>query len=175
MRLLKFSIQEIKSSAYEGPISFQQTMDASELAQIPSIDIRKIDDVLVEGIITVEKNEIVFSFTISGNMVLPCARTLVDVHYPFRFRATEIFTNVLSEAEEDEEIHYVAEDEINLRPYIYENIILQMPYRVFSDEEMTDEGEGWSFFTEDEILEKKENQIDPRLEKLQQFLDKNNK
>lgn len=172
---MKFSIQEIKAAAHEGPISIQQTIDASELEQIPSIDIRKIGDVLVEGIITVEKNEIVFSFSMVGNMILPCARTLVDVDYPFHFRATEIFTNVYSEAEEDEDVHYVAEDEIDLRPFVYENIILQMPYRVFSDEEMIEEGEGWSFFTEEELTEKKADQMDPRLEKLQQFLDRNNK
>lgn len=172
---MKFSVQEIKAKAHEGPISFQQSLDVSELEQIPSIDIRQIGVVDIDGIITVEKHEIVFSLSIKGKMVLPCARTLVDVDYPFRFHATEIFTTVISEADEEEEIHFVADDEIDLRPYIYENIILQMPYRVFSDKEMIEEGEGWSFFTEDELAEIKNEQIDPRLEKLQQFLDQNKK
>lgn len=170
---MKFSVQQIKATSHEGPISFEETIDVSELVDLKNNDIRQIDPVRVEGICTVEKNEVVFSFTMKGKMILPCARTLVDVSYPFQFRATEIFTTVLSKADEEEEIHFIADDVIDLRPFILEAIVLQMPYRVFSDEKMIEEGEGWSFFTEDEMAKKDAERIDPRLAKLQKLLDDN--
>lgn len=170
---LKFSVQQIKATAQEGPLSFKEKVDASELANIPSLDIREIGMVDVEGFCTIEKNDIIFSFTIEGEMILPCARTLVDVNYPFKFQATEIFTTDKRVADEEEDIHFIEDDFIDLTPYIFENIVVQMPYRVFSDEKMIEEGEGWSFYTEDEFDEMKKQKIDPRLEKLQQFF--NNK
>ena len=57
-----------------------------------------------------------------------------------------------------------------------ENIILSMPYRVFSEEKAIEDGEGWSFFIEDDYEETQQDTIDPRLAKLQSLLDndKNN-
>jgi len=171
---LKFSVQQLKANAHEGAISFEETVNVSELAELKNNDIRQIGSVFVHGICTLEKNEIVFSYTIEGKMILPSARTLVDVAYPFRFQATEIFTTERHQADEEEEIHFVADDIIDLKPFILESIVLQMPYRVFSDEEMVEAGEGWSFYTEDELEEKVKKQIDPRLAKLGKLLDKNN-
>ena len=167
---MKFSVKKIKANINHGPISFEQSLDVSELKDSPNNDIRQIEPVQVSGICIVENNEIVFSYTVEGEMILPCARTLVDVTYAFRFRSTEIFTTVLSEADEEEEIHFVEEDVIDLKPYIKETILLQMPYRVFSEEAVVEDGEGWSFFTEDMLEEKEKEQIDPRLAKLQKLL-----
>lgn len=169
--MLKFSIKKLRANVDHGPISFEQRIDVAELVQLPNNDIRQIDTVLVHGMCVVENNEIVFSYTIEGEMILPCARTLVDVTYPFRFRATEIFTTKFAEADEEEEIHFVAEDIIDLKPYILETILLQMPYRVFSEEKVIEDGEGWSFYTEESYAKEVEEKIDPRLAKLQQLLD----
>src|SRR5699024_1281492 len=72
----------------------------------------------------------------------------------------------------EEEIHQVDGEIIDLAPYIKENIILNIPFRVFSEEEVIDEGKDWSYFTEDEKIESDSDKIDPRLEKLQLLLDK---
>lgn len=168
---MKFSVKKIKADVDNGPISFEQRVDVAELLNLPNNEIRKIDSVDVYGMCVVENNEIVFDYTIAGEMVLPCARTLVDVTYPFRFRATEIFTTKHMEANEEEEIHFVEDDIIDLKPYILETILLQKPYRVFSDEKVIEDGEGWSFYTEDSFAEKEKKKIDPRLAKLQKLLD----
>lgn len=169
--MLKFSIKKLRANVDHGPVSFEQRVDVAELEQLPNNDIRRIGTVFVHGMCVVENNEIVFSYMVEGEMILPCARTLVDVAYPFRFRANEIFTTKLAEADEEEEIHFVAEDIIDLKPFILETILLQMPYRVFSDEEVIEDGEGWSFYTEDSYAKEVEEKIDPRLEKLQKLLD----
>src|SRR5690625_3240987 len=140
---------------HEASLSFKQVVDVQELSTLKNNDIRHIDDVEVVGICTVDKSEIIFSYTVSGEMTLPCARTLVDVLYPFRYEATEIFTTVAAKADEEEEIHFIQDDIIDLKPYILETILLQMPYRVFSNEKMIESGDGWSFYSEDSLADEK--------------------
>lgn len=173
---MKFSVKKIQADVHHGPITFEENIDVSELMQLKKTDIRHIDTVFVHGICFVEKDEIVFNYNIEGEMTLPCARTLVDVLYPFRFRATEIFSTELIEPGEDdeEEIHFIAKDVIDLKPFILETIVLQMPYRVFSEDAAIEDGEGWSFYTEEEFETEEEEKVDPRLAKLQQLLDDKN-
>lgn len=168
---MKFSVKKIQADVNHGPISFEQRLDVSELVDLPNNDIRQIDPVQVHGMCVVENDEIIFSFSIEGEMILPCARTLADVTYPFRFRTNEIFTTKYEKADEEEEIHFIAEDVIDLKPYIFETILLQMPYRVFSDEKVIEDGDGWAFHTEDTFAKAEAKKIDPRLAKLQQLLD----
>jgi|SRR5690625_4455613 len=171
-----FSMMEIRNNTVSDPFAFDEIVDVSELETLNN-DIRQIDPVHVKGICTVDKDEVIFSFTIKGKMILPCARTLVDVTYPFEIKATEIFStsaSLVEEAEKDE-IHLLTEDTLDLTPYIKENIVLETPYRVFSDEEVIEEGDGWAFYEEDQHKVEKETKIDPRLAKLQKLIDKNNK
>src|SRR5699024_7876620 len=118
------------------------------------------------------KKEIIFNFSIKGEIILPCARTLVDVSHKLDINATEVFsTDSTILPDNEEEIHQVDGEIIDLAPYIKENIILNIPIRVFYEEE----GKDWSYFTEDEKIESDSDKIDPRLEKLQLLLDKEDK
>lgn len=176
MKIIRFSITELKNKAVDEPLYFDETVDVSELAVLDNNDIRKIDPVKVKGFATVERSEILFSFSIEGEMILPCARTLVDVPYPFSIQATEIFSTEkqLNENEQETGVHQIFEEMLDLTPYIKENIILEMPYRVFSNEEALDKGTGWKFYIEDEYEKHESEKVDPRLAKLQQLLDHNN-
>ena len=169
---MKFSITEIRNRAVIEPFTFDETVDVSELASSNNNDIRQIDPVQVKGMCTVDKDELIFSFTIEGKMILPCARSLVDVPYSFSIDATEVFTTSpqLDREDEENDVHQLLEETLDLKPYIKENIVLETPYRVFSNEKALDKGEGWSFYMEDEHQEEKRHKIDPRLEKLQQLL-----
>lgn len=170
---MKFSLLDIKNNAFKGPYPFDGIVDVSDLSKLNN-DIRKIDPVKINGFCTVDKDEYIFSFNIKGEMVLPCARTLVDVLYPFEFQATEIFTTspILDKEDEENGVHQVDTEMLDLTPYIKENIILETPYRVFSDKKPLEAGEGWTFREEDHFKKDKEERIDPRLAKLQQLLDK---
>src|SRR5699024_3633419 len=172
MEFIKFSVTEIRNKATHEPCHFEVDIDLSDLASEKSNDIRKIGDVHVEGIYTVDAGEIIFSFSMTGEMILPCARTLVDVTYPFSMKATEVFSTSehLDEEDEKDGVHQILEETLDLTPYIKENIILGTPYRVFSDEKPIRHGTGWEFYQEEEMEEEKSTSIDPRLEKLQQLL-----
>ncbi|MDY0405976.1 YceD family protein [Virgibacillus sp. 179-BFC.A HS] len=173
---MKFTLTQIKKSAHQQPFSFEGDVDVSELEKMNN-DIRKIGHVHVKGECNLQGNEFIFSFTIHGKMILPCARTLVDVPYPFDIHATEIFST--SEAyKEDDEIHPIHGEVLDLTPYIKENILLEVPFRVFSDDPeamkkgVPSEGRDWEVITEE--TDKKT--IDPRLQKLASLLkDDNNK
>ena len=175
-------LQKIK--AHE-PYMFQGSLDVSELEEMNN-DIRRISDVKVDGKATLVGKVYQFDLNLKGTMILPCARTLVDVKYPFSIDATENFTKVDYVASEEEEIFLVDQEVLDLEPYIKENILLEVPVRVYSDEEQLseaeDEGEGWEMRAEDTHIEQQEitheedngedKPGDPRLASLQKFFDK---
>src|SRR5690625_3119564 len=169
---MKLLTSKIRQEALDSPYFFKGTVDVSTLESLNN-DIRKIEPVEVDGFCTVDQDEFIFSYTIQGKMILPCARTLVDVPYPFSIEATEVFTTkqTLTEEEEEEEVHPITDDTIDLTPYIMQSIVLETPYRVFAEGAKIESGDGWSFYEEDEHRKREEEKIDPRLAKLQVLLD----
>lgn len=178
---MKFSVSQIRKEAFLEPFSFDREVDVSEIETLNN-DIIKAFPVHVHGTCTLQGEEFMFSFTISGRVIIPCARTLVEVPYPIDIAAFEIFTTapVITEEEEEEEIHLIEGEVIDLLPLIKENILLNIPYRVYSEneedlEQAIVQGDGWEIVDEADIEQDDEKQpIDPRLKKLQQFIDKNN-
>ena len=180
-KLMKFTLNEIKKRAYNEPFIFNKEVNLSELESMDN-DIREIKPVQVQGQCTVDGDQLIFSLTIGGEMILPCARTLVDVLYPFEVQEVEIFSisPYLSQEEIEDEIHLVEGDVIDLKPCILENVLLAIPFRVFSDDEealsqAVLQGEGWEYMLEEdeEGLEEQDKTIDPRLKKLQSLLNDN--
>ncbi|GAA0364416.1 YceD family protein [Bacillus horti] len=119
---------------------------------------------------------------IVGQYTLPCSRCLTDVIYDYEQDIEELFSlqpSILQiETEEDEddlteEIHPVHGQEIDLTPYIEEEILMSIPFvpTCQSKEECEAnqvlEGTGWSVLTE----EMKKNKIDPRLADLAKLFD----
>ncbi|RKQ37384.1 YceD family protein [Oceanobacillus halophilus] len=172
---MKFTLGQIRKHANNEPFTFDDNVDVSELESMNN-DIREINPVRVHGHCTQRGEQFFFSFTIEGEMILPDARTLVDVPYPFKIKANEVFSisSYISAEEEEQEIHPIDGDVIDLTPYIKENILLEKPFRVISDKDAEDapfSGDGWEFLSE----EQEKSKIDPRFQKLQSLLDKKSK
>ncbi|MFD2638167.1 YceD family protein [Piscibacillus salipiscarius] len=175
---MKFSLQKIKR---EAPYDFEDTVNVDELERMEN-DIRNITDVNVKGDVSVRSETYTFRYTIKGTMTLPCARTLVDVPYEFSVQAIDQFTTSEYQAQNDEDIHFIDQEVLDLMPYIKENILLEVPLRVYSDEATMDnivsEGSGWDLLQEDEHLdlkakheEEEQEKVDPRLSSLKKFFD----
>src|SRR5699024_1293912 len=106
-------------------------------------------------------------------------RTLEDVSYPFQVKEVEVFSEspYYGKEEEENEIHQVQGEVIDLKPCIYENVLLAIPLRVYADEDVLQnalvKGEGWELTIEstEEDERESETKIDPRLKKLQSLLD----
>lgn len=173
---MKFTVAQIRKGSYTQPLEFEDTVDVSELETMNN-DIRRIEPAQVKASFTVDGEDIIASLKINGKMILPCARTLVDVPYHYDISTAEIFSTspYVTESDEEDDIHPIQGEVLDLKPYIIENILLDVPFRVFSEEAdpkgaAPTEGEGWSIVQE----ELKEKTIDPRLKKLESLL-KNNK
>lgn len=174
---MKFVVNQLKRSTYNEPFTFDDHVDVSELENMNN-DIRRIGSVHVFGQCVLQGEQLVFSFTIKGEMILPCARTLVDVPYPFEVKEEEVFTlsEYYGEEEAENEIHPIDGEVLDFNPYIKENILLEIPFRVFSNDEEAIKnapvsGEGWDFISE----ESKEESVDPRLKKLESLFNHNEK
>ncbi|WP_430786138.1 YceD family protein [Virgibacillus flavescens] len=166
---MQIAIGKMKRSSYNEPYYFEDNVDVSELETLNN-DIREINLVYVKGYCYIQGDKIISSFSIKGEMILPCARTLVDVPYPFNIHAEEVFTlSAYSGKEEEEnEIHPISGETLDLTPHIKENILLEVPFRVFSndkeaEEQATFKGNGWEFVS----AEEKQHTVDPRLKKLE--------
>lgn len=174
---MKIAIGKLKQTTYNEPFHFEDNVDVSEL-KILNNDIREIGLVDVKGTYYVQGDKIISSFMIKGEMILPCARTLVDVPYPFEIRAEEIFTlsTYYGKEEAENEIHPINGETLDLTPYIKENILLEVPFRVFSEDKEAQanapfKGNGWDFISPEE----KKDTVDPRFEKLEHLFNDNDK
>ncbi|PXW92620.1 uncharacterized protein DES38_102204 [Streptohalobacillus salinus] len=171
---MKISIQKILRQ--EEGFPFEGEVDVSELESMDN-DIRKVGSVEVAGVATAQNKLITVNLSIKGKMILPCARSLVDVPYPFDIHTVEVFSIDTYYKEEDEsEIHPVDGEILDLEPFIKENVLLEIPFRVFADPEVIEAhalsaGDGWTVVEENDSTD----QIDPRMSKLQSLLrdDKN--
>lgn len=85
---------------------------------------------------------------IKGEMTLPCSVTLKDVKYPFEIKTEVKVSNI---DENDEEYVKIIQNNIDIIPIIWQNIVLEIPLRVVS-EDISDSpvsGDGWKLIRED--------------------------
>ena len=95
-------------------------------------------------------------------MTLGCARTLVDVKYPFDINIDEVIDD------NDEKSKQIVQNRLDIFPIIWQYILVEVPLRVLAPgvKEETVEGKGWRLITEEDEKE----EIDPRLAKLSDFI-----
>jgi uncharacterized protein len=134
---------------------------------LENTDIKKISKVKVKGNIYPEGSNFSVNLNIKCILTLVCSISLKDVEYNIDININEII------GENDdilEENNKIINNSIDLIPIIWQNIILEVPLKVVSpDIEVKNiNGDGWRFITDEEVVEK---EIDPRLEKLKEFLD----
>ncbi|MBU9720459.1 MULTISPECIES: YceD family protein [Bacillaceae] len=167
---MKWSVQQLLPFKEKG-LHIDESVNLSELKEIDR-EIRDISPVRVTGDAYFSKQAITFRLVISGTMTLPCARTLNDVDYPFTIEATEIFQlDEWATFDEEDEVHEVKENTVDLFPYVKERILLEKPMQVFSDKDegpAPATGHGWELKDESD---EEDNKIDPRLKDLQKFFD----
>lgn len=129
---------------------------------LENTDIRKISKVEVEGFILNNEEEYELDIDVSGVMILPCARTLKDVNYPFNIKINEVI------GENDDNSLEIIQNRLDIFPIVWQNILVDVPLRVLHPDakENSLEGDGWRLITEDD----KKEVIDPRLAKLKDYI-----
>lgn len=128
------------------PIDFNYSFTKEELK---GTDVEELNNVKVTGDIT--KNSIdgfYIDMDITGIMVLPCAITLKPVNYPFKVHISGNLDEIIKEIDENAK---KIENTLDIFPIVWENILLEIPMKVVSDEasSLPLKGEGWQFITDE--------------------------
>ncbi len=124
-----------------------------------------LENVEIEGVITKDgMNHYIIDSTLSGTMILPCAMTLKPVSYPFSISINGNIEELLEEMGENDK---KMENTIDIFPILWENILVEIPSRVVSEDakNVNLEGNGWKLCTEEH-----REQINPELQKLRDLL-----
>lgn len=169
---MKWTISQLQKYRNKD-FTIDETIRADEIKETdPSI--REVSPIHVTGRADISATKVTFHLVISGHLILPCSRTLVDVNYPINVETTETFLLNGDEFETDEEVHQVKGDVIDLMPAIREILLLEIPMQVFCEDSSSEEGapqsgKDWEVIQE---VDKKE-KVDPRLAGLAKFFEPN--
>lgn len=108
--------------------------------------ILELNDCKITGIISNKYDEFYLDLTVDGIMILPCAISLKPVNYPINIK----ITGSISELYPKNDIN--VENTIDIFPIIWENILMEIPLKVVSDDlsDVKTSGDGWKLVTEDE-------------------------
>ena len=121
--------------------------DSFSKEELSGTDLLKLDNVKINGqIFRNSLGNIELNLIVDGIMVLPCAITLKPVDYPFNIEINGEIDELVEEKSKK------FQNTIDILPIIWENILLEIPMRVVSEEakDVTLKGDGWVFTTEEE-------------------------
>ncbi len=130
-----------------------------------NVFLRRLED--VQGDISFyydAADELRINYHITGNMVCPCAVSLEDVYVPFDLSEDDKVVH-----KENEDGFYLSEDMAIDR--LVEYIVWpEVPIKVVKKEKIEySRGDGWSFVSEKDYESSREDEIDPRLQKLMEY------
>ena len=134
--------------------------------QIENTEILELKDVIIRGYLTKDSlAEIYLLVDVIGTMVLPCAITLEPVNYPFDIHIEGNVNELLKEMDENNK---KVENTLDILPIIWENVLMEIPLRVVSENAVSVNlaGDGWRLVTEEETT----NEHNPELAKLKDLL-----
>lgn len=147
---MEFDIIRLNNNI-ERIISINETYSFT-LDELKGTDLLKLDDVKVEGeLFKNSLGNIELNVDVEGVMVLPCALTLKPVDYPFAITISGEIEELMENFDENRRNF---KNTIDILPIIWENILMEIPMRVVSEEarnkDMNMSGDGWKFVTEEE-------------------------
>ena len=124
-----------------------------------------LKDVKLVGTISMEDKEHYLECSINGIMIVPCSLTLKPVNYSFDTKVEGIIEDLFVEIGENIKNN---QNTIDILPIIWENILMEIPMKVVSDQtdDVMTSGNGWRLITEEEDIK----EINPELEKLRDLL-----
>ena len=111
-------------------------------SDLKNTSIKKLDKVYVTGTINKVSDESVdLKININTVMTLEDSVTLEEVNYPLNIDINKIVGNV----DDDSEYYKILQNTLDILPIVWENIVLEVPLRIVSNErETVIEGDGWS-------------------------------
>ena len=110
--------------------------------------------------------------TVKGIMKMKCSISNDDVDY--QFEDTDSISFSFEKGDDDSEIYLAKGNVVDLSPFIWQLIVVNVPLKVIKDgAKLTNiKGKNWKIGDFEEKNEQDERPIDPRLESLKNYFDK---
>ncbi|GAK46984.1 DNA-binding protein [Secundilactobacillus oryzae JCM 18671] len=176
---MEWSLKDLVRDHKHEPLQFDETVDVkADLTSRDAVQVLDVDPVNVKGVLSVDKGHVILYVRLKTQLTVPSTRSLTPVKLPLDFSFTEFYVGdaaAVNQFEEDDVVIVVEDDVIDFSKAVADNILLQIPMQVLSDEEVNSsklpEGPDWEVIREDELeAHKAENkQVDPRLAKLKEL------
>ena len=125
-------------------VSIDENILIPEEYDLNKAGIRKIENLHVSGTISIDfADEIVADLTVTGDFILPCAVSLEDVLYPINVKIEENMGKF-------EDFYNNNKNTLDILPFIWENIVSEVPIRVVKDEykDFKQSGNGWEVISD---------------------------
>ena len=125
-------------------VSVDENISIPEEYDLNKAGIRKIENLHVSGTISIDyADEIVADLTVTGDFILPCAVSLEDVLYPINVKIEENMGKF-------EDFYNKNKNTLDILPFIWENIVSEVPIRVVKDEykNFKQSGNGWEVISD---------------------------
>ena len=108
--------------------------------------------------------ELRVEYHLGGNMICPDAITLEDVEVPFELQ------DELKVVKKEDEDGFFLDHDMTIEEMALYLIGPEVPIKVVKNEKIEySRGDGWSFVSEEDYESSREDEIDPRLQKLKEY------
>ena len=148
-------------------LNYKNSIDFNyDLVKDEDLDKRILDfkDMQAYGRVYLNSNQdAILECRVKGSLVLADAISLEEVLYPIDINIEE---NIDELGENYESYEQKSENILDLKQILWQNIVLEVPISYTQTKSQSLKGEGWEFFREDN----KQDEIDPRLKKLEDLL-----
>lgn len=181
---MKKSLKQLEDLKGE-PQYFDEYLNVEHSLKARDLSVLAVSPVRIEGFLLYESHSVVAQFKCTLDITLPSSRSLQPVQVPMELEVRERYVpeaylgKELPESANEEIVIPLEDDWIDLQPAVEDTILLSIPLRVLSKEEMEQDsmpsGQDWNVVSEEQFrLQKqlqKEQTVDPRLASLQSFFD----
>lgn len=178
---MKWSIKQIEDSG--SPLVISEVVDIKSALLERETEILDVSPVKLNGTLLYDNNSVLAMFSFEVIVTLPSSRTLNPVPYEMNIEVNEryvndIYVSHVARTYPSDIVNPINNHMIDLTESIIDNILLNLPLQVLSDEELAQQdlphGQGWALLTEDAFKKQKQKEaektIDPRFAGLKALL-----
>ncbi|GAX47912.1 YceD family protein [Pseudolactococcus reticulitermitis] len=153
---MKWSLQELNK---KHSVEFETVFDLKQELTSREPEILDVSPVVVNGRVDADGGIYSLSFTADYTLTMPSSRSLTPVEVPLTLTVSEIFTTQAyfeaHQADLDADMLFILDkDLIDLAESVADNILLEIPLRVLTDEEKQSDalpsGSAWQVLSEDD-------------------------
>ncbi len=166
---MQIHIKELASKAK--PVQWTESLDLTPLLKERS-DLIEFGPVHADLQAGYNAGAVEVDGTLKASITQPCSRCLTPVKHELNIPLHEVFIQRLTEgSDEDEEdnVHHITEDSIDLMPYVEENVLLAIPFVPLCDEDCKGLCPVCGVNRNEQPCDCSQEKIDPRLAGLADF------